>query len=113
MQLLTAIEIAWRALGVNRVRSVLTLLGVIIGVGLIVMVATVGASAKHMAGQEIEKLGTNLIQIVPGAAQFSGRRTALGERPTLTLEDADALKAEIPYVDDALGLVFGDVQIGR
>jgi len=84
---------AARALRANPMRSALTALGVIIGVGSVVAMVALGAGAQAQVERSIASLGSNLLIVVPGAAQSGGLRMAVGGggRDTLTLADADAI----------------------
>jgi putative ABC transport system permease protein len=88
---LELVRLAFSRLGTSRLRSVLTMLGVIIGVGSIVALVAVAQGATSGITDRIQGLGTNLLTVTPGAT-FSGfTRGAAGSATTLTLEDADAL----------------------
>jgi putative ABC transport system permease protein len=89
---------ALRALRRNKLRSVLTMLGIIIGVAAVIAMVSVGQGANLAVQQQIESLGTNLLMIVPGASTASGVRSGWGGVSTLTLQDAEAIKRECPSV---------------
>jgi putative ABC transport system permease protein len=89
---------ALRALRRNKLRSVLTMLGIIIGVAAVIAMVSVGQGANLAVQQQIESLGTNLLMIVPGATTASGVRSGWGGVSTLTLQDAEAIKRECPSV---------------
>jgi putative ABC transport system permease protein len=86
-----------RAIARNKMRSFLTALGIIIGVGCVIAVVAIGNGATKSVEATINSLGTNYIMLFPGAATSSGARTFTGNS-TLTAEDADAIKAECPAV---------------
>ena len=90
---------ALRALRRNKLRSILTMLGIIIGVAAVIAMVSVGQGANLAVQQQIESLGTNLLMIVPGATTASGVRSGWGGVSTLTLQDADAIKRECPSID--------------
>src|SRR5436309_12571926 len=92
------VHAALRALRRNKLRSVLTMLGIIIGVAAVIAMVSVGQGANLAVQQQIESLGTNLLMIVPGASTASGVRSGWGGVSTLTLQDAAAIKRECPSV---------------
>lgn len=104
---------AWRALGANRLRTALTMLGMIIGVGAVVLMLAVGEGARSTVNQSINAMGSELLLIVPGASNASGLRIGAGTAPTLTLADAQAmtqlvsLSAVAPVFPSGAQLVYG------
>ncbi len=99
MTLRTSIQIALRSLAANKLRSVLTMLGVIIGVGAVVSMVSIGAGARQSVAQQVSALGSNLLIIFPGSSAQFGVRQAAGSRQTLTAEDADAIAREVPEAE--------------
>jgi ABC-type antimicrobial peptide transport system permease subunit len=91
------IESALEALGANRVRSLLTMLGVIIGVSAVIAVVTLTQGVNQSESQRFAALGTNVLTISPGAASSNGAFSAAGTSQTLTQGDADAL-VQVPHV---------------
>ena len=91
---------AARALRVNKLRSALTMLGIVIGVGAIIAMVAVGAGAQARLMAQIQSLGTNLLMVVPGATTSAGVRSGWGGVSTLTREDAKAIAAECSAVAD-------------
>ncbi len=91
MTILESIRSAWRSLRANRMRSVLTMLGVIIGVGAVIALQSLGRGAQNAINTQIESMGTNLLFIQPGSTSQQGVRTAVGSAATLTLDDAQAI----------------------
>ena len=98
MNSLESFRIAWRALRVNRMRTLLTLLGIIIGVAAVVCTISVGAGAQAQIAERIRTLGANLLIVTPGAQSSAGVRLEAGTRHTLTEEDALAIQREIGAV---------------
>jgi putative ABC transport system permease protein len=97
MNLASSLRIALRAIVGNPLRSLLTMLGVIIGVGSVVAMVAIGQGARQSTMQQVQALGSNLLTVFPGSAQVGG--VARGEQvQTLTIEDADAIRREIPNV---------------
>lgn len=85
---------AWSALVANRLRSILTMLGMIIGVAAVILMLAIGAGVQRYIEQQISSLGSNLLIITSGAARSGGGFSqGLGTAPTLTLDDADAIEA--------------------
>jgi putative ABC transport system permease protein len=91
MNLAESIRIALRSLSANKLRSALTMLGIIIGVAAVIALMGVGRGAQHAIDTQINSLGTNLLFVSPGAANSEGVRQAQGSSQTLTYEDALAL----------------------
>ncbi len=92
------VRVALRALGANKLRSALTMLGVIIGVGAVIALMSIGKGIQASVTAQIQGLGTNLLFITPGAQQQGGVRGAQGTAPTLTYDDAQAIAASVPQV---------------
>ncbi len=107
MTWLAGIRIALRALRVNKLRSILTMLGIIIGVGAVITMIAIGAGAQKQVEEQIKALGTNLIIVTPGSVTAGGVRMGAGSRPTLTEDDATALQREIADVQAAAPAVRG------
>ncbi|MGO8919406.1 MAG: ABC transporter permease [Stellaceae bacterium] len=89
---------AAQALGRNKMRSALTMLGVFIGVAALIAMVAVGQGANEAVKKQIESLGTNLLVVLPGATTTSGVRAGSGSASTLTVSDAQALRREDPAV---------------
>jgi len=89
---------AWRALGRNPTRSVLTMLGVVIGVGAVIAMVSVGQGADASVQAQIASMGTNVVMVVPGATTAGGVRSGWGGVSTLTVGDAKAIERECPSV---------------
>src|SRR5947209_12318313 len=97
MTYLEALRLAVRRLRTNRLRTALTALGVIIGVGSLVALLAVGQGTKAQLTNRIASLGTNLLNISAGSSFSGGLRGAAGSVSTLTTADADAIR-ELPGV---------------
>ncbi|MCL4486703.1 MAG: ABC transporter permease [Chloroflexi bacterium] len=91
MNAIESVRIALRSLSANKLRSALTMLGIVIGVMSVVAMLSIGEGAQAAITAQIDSIGTNLLFIRPGATQQGGVRTAEGSAATLTLEDAQAL----------------------
>src|SRR2546426_10996026 len=97
--LLMTVLVAFRVLGRHRRRSALTMLGIIIGVGAVIAMVSIGEGAKAAVQAQIASFGTNVIVILPGAMTVSGVRTGHGGAVTLTVADIEELK-KIPAVTE-------------
>src|SRR6187399_398062 len=98
MRLGSTFKIAFRALRRNKLRSVLTALGIIIGVGAVIAMVGIGNGAKAQVENQIASLGENLILVFSGSTTASGIRTGMGGAGTLKIEDAEAIRREVPGV---------------
>ena len=98
MKLESTFKIAFRALRRNKLRSALTALGIIIGVGAVIAMVSIGDGAKAQVEQQIASLGENVILILSGSITSSGIRTGWGSAGTLKIEDAEAIRREVPRV---------------
>ncbi len=110
-KIVAGIRIALRALKVNRMRSTLTMLGIIIGVAAVIAMVGVGSGATARIEQQIQSIGSNLIIVLPGSISSSGVRLGSGAVATLTQDDAKAIAAECPSVALAAPTVRGGVQV--
>src|SRR5438876_1812090 len=92
MNALEAVRVALRALLANKLRGILTMLGVIIGVAAVITLMSIGRGAQQQITEQVQSLGTNLIFISPGSQrQQSNVRTAVGNAQTLSYDDAKAI----------------------
>lgn len=94
-----SVRIAINALFANKLRSLLTMLGIIIGVGAVIAMVAVGMGVTQRVTDSIASLGSNMLIIRPGASMSGGLRGAAGSRTTLKYEDAVAIKKKIKDVD--------------
>src|ERR1039457_7271921 len=97
-KLIASIRIALRALKVNRTRSALTMLGIIIGVAAVIAMVGVGAGATARIQEQIQSIGSNLIMVTPGSLSSNGVRLGSSAMATLTEDDAKAIATECPSV---------------
>jgi putative ABC transport system permease protein len=93
------VRVALRAVEQRKLRSALTVLGVVVGVGAVIAMVSVGQGADAMVQAQINSLGTNLVMVVPGATTAGGVRSGWGGVSTLTVADARAIERECPSVD--------------
>ncbi|TWC01151.1 putative ABC transport system permease protein [Bradyrhizobium macuxiense] len=105
MSPLESLRIAARALRVNKLRSALTVLGIVVGVGAVVCMVSVGAGAQAEVSEKIRTLGANLLLVMPGARNSGGARLESGTQPTLTVEDAASIRRELADVQVAAPLL--------
>jgi putative ABC transport system permease protein len=98
MRIGSTVNVAFRALRRNKLRSVLTALGIIIGVAAVIAMVGIGNGAKAQVEAQIASLGENVILIFSGSTTSSGIRTGWGNAGTLKIEDAEAIRREIPGV---------------
>ena len=96
MKMGALLRIALRALAVNKLRSALTMLGIVIGVGAVIVMIAVGAGAQARVEEQIRALGSNLLLVMPGSTTAGGVRLGFGSASTLTEDDVAALNREIP-----------------
>ena len=90
------LRVAMRALAVNKLRSALTMLGIIIGVGAVIVMIAVGAGAQARVEEQIRSLGSNLLLILSGTTTAGGVRMGFGSNLTISEDDAAAITREIP-----------------
>src|SRR5438128_12539331 len=99
MKKLTAsMKIALRALRVNRLRSALTMLGIIIGVGAVIAMIAVGSGATARIQEQIQSIGSNVIIVLAGSITTSGIKLGSGASSTLSEDDARAIGGDCPAV---------------
>jgi macrolide transport system ATP-binding/permease protein len=83
----------------NKLRSFLTMLGIIVGVAAVIAMIAIGQGASVQITQRIKQMGANLLMVRPGAAEFGGVRSAAGSRTSLTYDDAQAIASDAQFVD--------------
>ena len=111
MNLWASARIAVRALRVNKLRSALTMLGIVIGVGAVITMVAVGSGAQARVAEQIASLGSNMIVILSGSSTAGGVRLGSGSQLTITEEDAWAIQREIPLVEAAAPSMRGGGQV--
>jgi len=107
----STLRMSFRALKVNKMRSALTMLGIIIGVGAVIAMLAVGTGASKKIAEQISSMGSNLLIILPGATTAGGVRMGAGTQPTLTMGDAEAIQKECPAVQDVAPILNGVAQV--
>jgi len=111
MTFLTSLRIALRTLRINKMRSALTLLGVIIGVSAVIAMLAVGSGAKAQITNQIASMGSNILVVLPGGSTSAGLRMGSGTVTTLTVDDAEAILIEIPSVKYVAPFFSGVAQV--
>ncbi|NBW79340.1 MAG: FtsX-like permease family protein [Betaproteobacteria bacterium] len=101
MNLWSAVRSAWRALAANTLRSILTMLGIIIGVAAVITMIAVGRGATERVQAQMKGLGSNIMLVLPGGVSQAGVRLGAQTRQRLTEEDALAIALEVPEVQVA------------
>jgi putative ABC transport system permease protein len=107
----STLKISLRALRVNKMRSALTMLGIIIGVGAVIAMLAVGTGASEKISEQISSIGSNLIIVLPGSTTSGGLRMGMGSQPTLTRDDAEAILKECSAVQEVAPVLNGAAQI--
>jgi putative ABC transport system permease protein len=95
---LTIIRVAFKALGRNMMRSILTMLGIIIGVGAVIAMVSVGEGAQEKISSSITSMGSNMLYVQPGSYNTGGVRSGMGTITTLTVDDYNAIVRECSAV---------------
>ncbi len=107
----STLKISFRALRVNKMRSALTMLGIIIGVGAVIAMLAVGTGAGEKISGQISTMGSNLIMVLPGSTTSGGLRMGAGTVQTLTMADAEAILKECPAVLEVAPTLNGGAQV--
>ena len=111
ISILSTFRIALRALWVNKMRSSLTMLGIIIGVSAVITMLAVGTGASNKISEQIASVGSNLIIVVPGSSTQGGIRIGGGSQSTLTRDDAEAIQKECSSVSTVAPMHNGAAQV--
>jgi putative ABC transport system permease protein len=98
MNVFRIFRVSFRALGRNKMRTFLTALGIIIGVGSVIAMVSIGTGAKIGIQERFDRMGTNLLVVRPGSMNLRGVRTGFGFRSTLKFDDVAAIKEHCPSV---------------
>ncbi len=101
---------AFEALISNPMRSLLTMLGIIIGVASVMVMMSIGEGAKKQLDEQIAAVGTNMLMVMPGSVDRGGRRMGRGSGRPFTDTDVSAI-GELPFVDSATGILNGQVTV--
>lgn len=106
-----SLRMALTALLANKMRSILTMLGIIIGVGSVIVMIAIGLGVQQTVTSSIASLGSNMIIVSPGSTNQGGVRSAAGSSQTLKLEDAEAIKKKIKNIDYVSPTVNSSYQV--
>ena len=109
--LISSMRIAFRALKMNKLRSALTMLGIVIGVASVIATVAIGSGATQRIQQQIASIGSNIIIVIPGSMSSSGVRLGTGNAVTLSEADAKEIVAQCPDVELAAPVVRGGAQV--
>jgi putative ABC transport system permease protein len=101
MDLISTLRVAFRALARNRMRSILTMLGIIIGVGAVIAMVGIGQGADQTIQKQLANLGSNMVFVSSGSRNFGGLRIGWGSTKTLVRDDVTAMVKECPGVSSA------------
>ena len=101
MDFIQTLKLALRALRTNKMRSFLTMLGIIIGISAVIAMMAVGSGASYVISQQIASIGSNIILVIPGSTTSGGLRTGSGGAQTLVSDDVKAIMNECPSVEMA------------
>jgi putative ABC transport system permease protein len=110
-KLMSSMRIAFRALTMNKLRSALTMLGIVIGVASVIATVAIGTGATERIQQQIASIGSNIIIVLPGSTTSAGLRMGTGNAVTLTEADARELVAQCPDVALVAPMVRGGAQV--
>src|SRR5215213_3020019 len=111
MRLIEAIRSALSAIVSNALRSLLTMLGIVIGVAAVIAMVAIGSGARNLVDSQIRSLGANLAIVTPGNVTQGGARLGAGASSSLTDEDAEAIRREVDGVVAAAPFVQGGTQV--
>ncbi len=104
-------RIALRSIRANKMRSLLTMLGIIIGVSAVILLTAVGRGATDLVTGKVESLGTNLIQVMSASSSVGGVSQGQGSAPTLTMADVNAIASQDTAVKAVAPLISGEGQV--
>jgi putative ABC transport system permease protein len=112
MRFLAILRMAIWALGRNKLRSALTMLGIIIGVGAVITLVSIGQGAQTLVQTQLQSMGTNIMYVSPRAPQSTGgARSASGQVGTLTPDDVEAIRREVPVIAGVTPIVSSSGQV--
>lgn len=111
MRLLNLLKIALKAIVLNKMRTLLTMLGIIIGVASVIAMLAIGEGSKESIRATISSMGANMITIRPGADRHGGVRSSASSMQTLTFKDYEAIKEQAPLLTYITPMVNGGGQV--
>lgn len=104
-------KIAMRSIKINKMRSILTSLGIIIGVSAVIIMMAIGEGSKQRIAKEIESTGSNIITVMSGSSTSGGIRGGAGTKPTITIKDSDAIQKQCDSVLVSVGVLRDSKQV--
>ena len=107
----STLKIALNSLYVNKMRSALTSLGIIIGVAAVIIMLAIGSGANKSVQENMESMGSNLLTVRSATAKTGGVSMGMGTKPTLSIKDADAIKKQARGVDVVAPLLSSTKQV--
>jgi len=111
MHIIATFIVAFGALRRNKMRSILTALGIIIGVGAVIAMVSIGDGAKSQVEAQVASLGQNIILVFAGSINSGGQRSGYGGAGTLNIKDAEAIKTEVRDIQAVSPEVVGGAQV--
>ena len=112
MRFMAVLRMAFWALGRNKLRSALTMLGIIIGVGAVISLVSIGEGARSLVEEQLQSIGTNIMYVSPRAVRGDGgARGAPVQQGTLTASDVAAIRRDVPVIDAASPIVTSSGQL--
>lgn len=111
MHIIATFIVAYGALRRNKMRSILTALGIIIGVGAVIAMVSIGDGAKSQVEAQVASLGQNIILVFAGSINSGGQRSGYGGAGTLNIKDAEAIKTEVRDIQAISPEVVGGAQV--
>ena len=111
MNFLAVLRVALRALRINKMRSALTMLGIVIGVAAVIVMVAIGTGAKARVEDHVRSLGANLILVFSASATFTGARSGAGSLQTISEDDAYAIGRELDEIESAAPALRGSGQV--
>ena len=110
MNLVQVLIESFRSMAANRLRTALTMLGIVIGIASVVLLLALGDSMQRFIGKQLQMLGTNMVYVMPGGDRTAAQRAREGKIAVLTLDDAEALNA-LPSLTGAAPALQGSFRI--
>jgi putative ABC transport system permease protein len=112
MRVLAVLRMSFWALGRNKMRSALTMLGIIIGVGAVISLVSIGEGARGLVEEQLQSIGTNIMYVSPRSIRGAGgARGSAGQQGTLTAADVAAIRRDVPVIDSASPIVTSTGQL--
>jgi putative ABC transport system permease protein len=110
MNLVQVLIESFRSMAANRLRTALTMLGIVIGIASVVLLLALGDSMQRFISKQLQMLGTNMVYVMPGGDRTAAQRAREGKVAVLTLDDAEALNA-LPSLTGAAPALQGSFKV--